>query len=119
MRNFIVVALLSLIASATGAQAHAHLDHATPPAGGTVASAPHDVTLSFTENLEPAFSTIAVTDTSGARVDQGKADVNGNTMGIGLQSLPAGIYTVHWHAVSVDTHTTEGTFTFHVSGPAR
>jgi hypothetical protein len=28
--------------------------------------------------------------------------------------LPAGTYTVKWHVLSVDTHTTEGDFTFHV-----
>ena len=40
----------------------------------------------------------------------------GNTMHIGLKPLNAGTYKVHWHAVSVDTHTTEGDFTFTVGG---
>jgi len=82
-----------------------------------VPNAPHDVTLSFTQSLEPAFSTVEVTDASGGRVDQGKATVTGSIMSIGLKSLPAGSYKVHWHALSFDTHTTQGTFTFHVGGP--
>ena len=62
------------------AQAHAFLDHATPLVGSTVPTAPHEVVLTFTQNLEPAFSTAQVTDSSSARVDQGKAQVSGNTM---------------------------------------
>jgi methionine-rich copper-binding protein CopC len=117
MRTLLVLCSLFIIASASGAaQAHAFLDHASPLVGSTVPSAPHEVTLSFTQNLEPAFSTVEVTDASGARVDQGKASVSGNTMRVGLKSLPAGSYKVHWHALSVDTHTTQGTFTFHVGG---
>ena len=30
------------------------------------------------------------------------------------KTLAAGAYTVHWHAVSVDTHHTQGTFQFTV-----
>jgi len=118
MRTLLVLFSLFIIASASGsAQAHAFLDHASPLVGSTVPSAPREVTLSFTQNLEPAFSTVEVTDASGARVDQGKASVSGNTMRVGLKSLPAGSYKVQWHALSVDTHTTQGTFTFHVGGP--
>jgi methionine-rich copper-binding protein CopC len=118
MRTLRVLFSLFVIASASGAaHAHAFLDHASPLVGSTVPSAPHEVTLSFTQSLEPAFSTVEVTDASGARVDQGKASVAGNTMRVGLKSLPAGSYKVQWHALSVDTHTTQGTFTFHVGGP--
>ena len=74
------------------------------------------MTLTFTQNLEPAFSSVEVTDASGTRVDQGKATISGNTMQIGLKALGAGTYRVRWHALSVDTHTTEGSFAFHVGG---
>jgi hypothetical protein len=115
MRTLLVIVSLFIIATACGpAQAHAFLDHASPLVGSTVPSAPHEVTLSFTQNLEPAFSTVEVTDANGARVDQGKASISGSTMRIGLKSLSPGSYKVRWHALSVDTHTTQGTFTFHV-----
>jgi methionine-rich copper-binding protein CopC len=118
MRTLIaIVSLLLLPLATTAAQAHAFLDHATPLVGSTVPAAPHEVALWFTQNLEPAFSSVEVTDASGARVDQGKAAVSTNTMRIGLKSLSAGTYRVRWHALSVDTHTTEGSFTFHVGGP--
>jgi methionine-rich copper-binding protein CopC len=112
---FSVAALLFLtLAGAPAARAHAFLDHASPLVGSTVASAPHEVVLTFTQSLEPAFSTVTVTDPGGADAGAGKAQVSGNTMRIGLKASGAGTYKVHWHALSTDTHSTEGTFTFHV-----
>jgi methionine-rich copper-binding protein CopC len=52
----------------------------------------------------------------GARVDEGKVAVGGGTMRVGLKPLSPGSYRVHWRAVSVDTHKTEGSFIFNVSG---
>jgi methionine-rich copper-binding protein CopC len=118
MRTLIAIfASLAVTLAATTAQAHAFLDHAIPLVGSTVPAAPHEVALTFTQNLEPAFSSVEVTDSAGARVDQGKASVSGNTMQIGLKAIGPGNYRVRWHALSVDTHTTEGSFTFHVGGP--
>jgi methionine-rich copper-binding protein CopC len=112
----VIVSLLLVTLGVVGAQAHAFLDHASPLVGSRVATAPREVSLWFTQNLEPAFSSIQVTDSSGARVDQGKAQISGNTMRIGLRALKPGSYRVHWHALSVDTHTTQGSFTFTVGG---
>ncbi|MGA9894003.1 MAG: copper resistance CopC family protein, partial [Xanthobacteraceae bacterium] len=96
--------LPALALGATAARAHAFLDHASPLVGSTVAAAPHEVSLTFTENLEPAFSTVSVTDPSGAQISEGKAQVSGNTMRVGLKSIGPGSYKVNWHALSVDTH---------------
>ena len=115
-KSFLALSLFLMALAPVAARAHAFLDHASPLVGSTVAAAPHEVVMTFTQNLEPAFSTAQVTDSSGARVDQGKAQVSGNTMTIGLKALGPGSYKVHWHALSVDTHTTEGAFTFHVGG---
>jgi copper resistance protein C len=119
MRTLIALFFSLLLAppSLSAARAHAFLDHASPLVGSTVPAAPHEVVLTFTQNLEPAFSSVEVMDSSGARVDQGNAAVSGNTMHIGLKALGPGTYRVRWHALSVDTHTTEGSFTFHVGGP--
>ena len=112
----ILLASLAMAMLPQAASAHAHLDHAVPAVGSTVPTPPQDVTLTFTQNLEAAFSSANVTDASGARVDQGEAKISGNTMQIGLKALTAGTYTVHWQAVSVDTHKTEGTFNFSIGG---
>jgi methionine-rich copper-binding protein CopC len=109
---FAVPALLLLASGA--ATAHAFLDHAEPRVGNTVATAPHEVTLWFTQKLEPAFSSITVTNAAGQRVDSGKARVNGNQMSIALRPGGNGTYHVIWRVLSVDTHTTDGNFAFQV-----
>jgi copper resistance protein C len=115
MRNIVAVAMLMILPfGATRVHAHAFLDHAEPRVGSTVPTAPRELSLSFTQDLEPAFSTVEVRDANGARVDQGKAQISASLMRIGLKALPPGAYTVHWHALSVDTHTTEGSFNFRV-----
>jgi methionine-rich copper-binding protein CopC len=113
------IPLLTALLAANAAQAHAMLDHASPAVGSTVAIAPPELTLSFTQNLESAFSTVTVTGPNGARIDRGKPQVSGNTMRIGLKPVGAGTYRVRWRALSVDTHTTQGSFTFRVGGGGR
>jgi copper resistance protein C len=105
---------LLLIVSAPAAHAHASLTHASPSAGSTLSAAPQEVTLTFTDTLEAAFSKITVTDANGIEVNQGKGQVNGNVMRVSLKSLAAGSYKVNWRAVSTDTHKTEGNFTFSI-----
>jgi methionine-rich copper-binding protein CopC len=114
-RSKIVGIIPLLLLLATGeATAHAFLDHAEPRVGNKVATAPHEVTLWFTQNLEAAFSTITVTNPAGQRVDAGKPRVSGNQMSVSLRSGGAGTYHVTWRVLSVDTHTTDGNFTFQV-----
>jgi methionine-rich copper-binding protein CopC len=114
------VFLFALIAMSLGVatsevRAHATLDHAEPRVGNAVSTAPREVALWFTEKLEPAFSTITVTNDAGARVDNGKTRVSGSQMSISLRpGSGAGTYRVKWRVLSVDTHTTEGSFTFQV-----
>jgi len=113
MRSFsTVISLMALLGCSSAAQAHAMLDHASPAVGSTVAS-PGQVTLYFTEQIEPKFSGAEVRNAAGARVDRGKT-VSGNSMRIAVKALPAGTYNVTWHVLSVDTHKTQGSFSFHV-----
>lgn len=116
MRKLVVIVSL-LIASlmSSGAFAHAFLDHASPRVGSTVGSAPHELTLWFTQKLEPAFSSVEVTGPNGASVG-GKAQVSGTTMRVDIKAAGPGAYHVHWQALSVDTHKTQGSFTFTVGG---
>jgi methionine-rich copper-binding protein CopC len=107
------LALLLLVGSVT-VHAHALLDRADPRVGSTVSVAPREILLSFSQYLEPAFSTVEVTDASGRRVDEGEPTVDGKVMRIRLQAIPPGTYRVKWRVLSVDTHTTEGAFSFEV-----
>jgi methionine-rich copper-binding protein CopC len=108
-----VIPLLLLLAVGE-ASAHAMLDHAEPRVGNKVATAPREVTLWFTQKLEPAFSTITVLDAAGKRVDTGKARVSGSQMSISLRPGGSGTFRVKWHVLSTDAHTTDGSFTFQV-----
>jgi len=114
--RILLISLLLAALSNAAAHAHAFLDHASPLVGSTVASAPREVSLTFTQNLEAAFSSVQVTGPNGARVDAGKPQISGNTMHVGLKAAGPGTYHVRWHALSVDTHKTEGSFTFTVGG---
>jgi copper resistance protein C len=111
--SFATSALLAIMLG-TAAEAHAFLDHAEPRVGSTVPTAPRELSLSFTQKLEPAFSSVEVSDGNGARVDLGKPSVSASVMRVRLKQLSAGTYRVRWHVLSVDTHTTEGSFSFQV-----
>lgn len=116
MRGSTLVGIIPLLLwLATGeAAAHAFLDHAEPRVGNKVATPPGQVTLWFTQKLEQAFSTITVTNAAGQRVDSGKTRVSGSQMSVSLRPGGNGTYRVNWHVLSVDTHTTDGSFTFQV-----
>jgi copper resistance protein C len=99
------------------AHAHAFPKHQTPDAGATVASPPHEVSIEFDDGLEPAFSSIAVSDAQGKSVTQGKSEVDANDkkhMKVALQALSPGKYTVAWVAVADDGHRTQGHYSFSV-----
>jgi methionine-rich copper-binding protein CopC len=114
----IFAALILLLGGATGAAAHAFLERADPRVGSTVHTPPAQVRLWFTEQLEPAFSSVRVVNASGQQVDKGDAQVDPaapKQLRISLPPLPPGTYKVIWRVLSVDTHVTEGNFTFRVA----
>jgi hypothetical protein len=115
-------AILSLAAAAciasAPAAAHAFLDHALPAVGSTVHEAPRAIRLWFTQQLEPAFSSVRVLDKSGKEVDAGDSHVDAAETMVLVVSVPAlapGTYRVVWRVLSVDTHVTEGDFTFDIA----
>jgi copper resistance protein C len=112
LRHFILLA--ALVLEPSDVSAHAHLDRATPAVGSTVAASPAEVVLTFTQNLERKFSRIEVRNGAGARVDLGNVGVAGSVMRVGVKDLAPGRYSVHWRVLSVDAHTTEGSFRFDV-----
>ena len=86
--------------------------------GSTIQVSPSEVRIRFTENIEPAFSSIQVFDASGKEVDKRDVHLDRSDRALLHVSLPrlgAGIYKVVWRVVSVDTHVTNGSFTFRVN----
>ena len=100
------------------AHAHAELREAEPPVGSTVRGAPAQVKLTFSAAVELRFSSVAVTDAAGAQVDKGDLHAAGGDakhLAVSLGALRPGTYKVVWRATSVDTHKTEGSFSFTVA----
>lgn len=110
--------LLCICLTASPAFAHAFLDHASPAVGSTVHAPPREVRLWFSQPLEPAFSKMRVLDASGRQVDAGDSHLDSADATIVIATLPSlapGTYRVQWRVVSVDTHVSEGDFTFDVA----
>ena len=115
MRSLMVATLSALLLFvAADAYAHAQLERAEPRVGSVVQQPPREVALTFTQSLEGSFSTLEITDAAGQRVEDGTPDIQGNVMRVPVKTLPPGVYRVKWHVLSVDTHQTEGNFTFEV-----
>ena len=117
MRWMTFPAIALAVALPGAAAAHAFLDHASPRVGSVVERAPAQVSLWFTQELEPAFSSVRVLDASGKQVDAKDKQLDAkdaSIMRVSLPPLPPGKYRVVWRALSIDTHATDGNFTFEV-----
>jgi copper resistance protein C len=114
-----VIAFLASSLAATGAFAHAFLDHAIPSVGGTVSGPVRELRLWYTQGVVTAFSAVSVKNSAGASIPASKPvndPSNQQEIIVRLgRALGPGSYTVTWRALSVDTHTTTGTFQFTVT----
>lgn len=108
------IAVVILLVLTGSASAHAFLLHASPAAGATLVSPPKELSLDFSEALEPTFSNVTVVDGTGRKVAAAASVANGTKMSVALEPLKPGTYSVTWHALSVDTHRTQGNFRFTV-----
>jgi len=111
------IILLIFVAGLARLEAHAFLEHADPAVGSSVQTSPSEVQIRFTENIEPAVSSIQVFNTSGTEVDKRDLHLDRSDhalLHVSLPPLGVGTYKVTWRVVSVDTHVTNGNFTFRV-----
>ena len=109
---------LAMLVQASPVFAHAFLERASPPVGSEVTVSPPELSISFTEGVEPLFSTIVVQGANGAAIATGKPHVapdSNRRLIVELPKLTPGTYTVNWHVTSVDTHKTEGNYKFTVA----
>lgn len=115
----LVVMLLAL--SPTAALAHAKLIRSQPKAKTRLEEAPKLIELWFSEELEPNFSTIEVTDGEGKRVALGEVTLSeeGKKVSAPFGDLSPGVYTVVWKALSKDEHPIRGKFTFTLLATAK
>ncbi|WP_223557190.1 copper homeostasis periplasmic binding protein CopC [Pseudomonas sp. BF-R-01] len=115
-KTLTAVALLGSLLAASSVFAHAHLKSQTPAADSTV-SAPSELRLVFSEGVEAAFTKVTISK-DGANVEVKSLATEGSdkkTLVVTPAApLAAGAYKVEWHAVSVDTHKSEGAYSFKV-----
>ena len=112
---FIMAGACGIAFAPVAAHAHAQLQKAVPGVGATISAAPPAISLSFSEPVEPRFCGVSLSDGSGRSIALGKpvTAAGGATLAVSVQGkLSPGLYTVTWHAVSVDTHRTQGRFSF-------
>jgi copper resistance protein C len=113
-----ILAALATALIASPAFAHAFLVKSNPPVGSTVQTAPTSLLLTYTEGLEVPFCSVSVVDGMGMHAEAGKPMAvpgHANEMRVPLKVAMPGKYTVTWHALSVDTHRTQGSFSFTVA----
>jgi copper resistance protein C len=114
--HFAAIVVVGVLASA--ALAHAFLKEAVPPVGGAVPTSPTEIRLTFSEGIEPRFSGIELATLDGRVIATKPAIRNladNKQLVLAVPPLAPGRYRVTWHVVSVDTHRTEGAYSFVVA----
>ncbi len=112
----IIFMLALILAAAPSAFAHAH-PKTMVPAPDSTGPAPHKISITFSEAVEPKFSSIKLTDMEGKSADsEVSAPTPGDpaTITLAVPALHAGTYVVRWVNVSVDGHRLQGTYKFTV-----
>jgi copper transport protein len=119
---WVLVALGLVLPAVAGA--HAALLRTSPSASVVTNGPPPQVSLTYSEPIEPRFSIISVTDVNGHQVTSGspaRQPGSPQTLVVPLKRLPSGWYLVLWRVISQDGHPVRGAFTFAVGpspGPA-
>jgi len=118
--------LLSLVlglwlSACTPAFGHGVVQRSSPAPNAALDAPPRQIELWFNEPVDPALSTVTVTDASGARAsERAVVSADGRRVTVPLRGASRGFYTVRWRVLSsVDGHTTGGVFAFTVGLGAR
>ncbi len=105
-----------LMLAAVPALAHAH-PKVMKPAPDSAGPAPASISITFSEAVEPKFSSIRLTDEKG-NVEGSQSSkplpTDSKTLTLAVPKLSAGTYVVHWVTVAIDGHRLEGSYKFTV-----
>ncbi|MEV4544342.1 copper resistance CopC family protein [Micromonospora echinaurantiaca] len=113
-----VAAVAMLLVPAAPAAAHNTLKAATPARDARLTTAPTRITLEFMQKLDPAFTTIALSDAAERRIPASDPAVTGTTGTVTIdEPLANGTYTVAYRVVSADGHPVQGSYRFTVADP--
>jgi methionine-rich copper-binding protein CopC len=109
-----IIAALVVIAGV--ADAHSFPEEENPSAGATLAAPPAQVSIKYDAPIESLFDSLQVLDATGQDKAAGAPQVSadGYELSVPVAELTPGDYTVKWRVVCIDTHHTEGSYTFTV-----
>lgn len=117
----IVVMLTGMFAGAGTASAHAELLSSSPANQELLATPPTEISLQFTEAVDPIEPAIRLVDAEGDDVEIGAVEQSLGTDRM-RAALPAeladGTYVIAWQALSADSHRVRGSITFSVGVPS-
>jgi methionine-rich copper-binding protein CopC len=119
VRAVSVAVLLGLFALPVTVLGHAELETVTPADGATVAELT-EIVMTFSQDLDPAKSSIVLVDSAGSTVlTGGDVDSSDKTiMTLAVTDLVAGDYEIRWTSASADDGDLErGTTTFTFAPP--
>ncbi len=109
--------LLAVAAMSGPARAHAYLIYADPSPGASLLQSPQTVRFSFSEEIDPRWSSFVLYDAQGQLLRELDFTTQGDNLdvAISLDPLPQGIYTIAWKVLSaIDGHITKGVYSFGV-----
>ena len=117
-RFAILILTLALAGWSREARAHSFPEEQHPSAGQTLRASPSEIRIKFDAPIEKLFAKVQVLGTDGRDYALGAPEISAD--GVELTSkvgaLKPGEYTVKWAVVCVDTHHTEGSYSFTVTG---
>ncbi|MBX3005721.1 MAG: copper resistance protein CopC/CopD [Anaerolineales bacterium] len=121
MKRVFIASGLALSAAAAlvwGVWAHASILSSQPASGELLQAAPAEIILTFTEEIDPAFSQVQLFNSAKQLVNPGPGNVDASAprvLRLPLEPLPQDSYTAVWRVRSnADGHVTEGAIPFGV-----
>ncbi len=113
-----VALVVTALAVSPAAQAHAFLVRSDPPAGARLASAPRQLTLSFSEGFVSSSANLTLRRVGGERLVLAAPVVRGATVRQPLPRGLRGLFVVRWRVLADDGHVSLGEFAFAVGSTA-
>jgi len=114
---FVVVALLTVLAPAQIASAHAILLTSEPAPSAVLDQSPTEIALFFNEFIDTVFGKIRILDSTGNVVQVVKPirdAANHTIVRAPISTLESGTYVVVWRVASADSHPVQGSFAFQI-----